>query len=222
MILGLSGQMESGKSTVANILVENLGFKELSFAGDLKELCKYVFSLTDHHVYTTEGKAESLNPKVLFSRTSTALLLEWVSGNVPHITGDHIRKVREFEGMEFETPRKLLQILGTDVLRNTFGQDYHVKIVKGKILRPEMGSVVVSDARFENERRMLRECGGLNILIKCAQQTESYGTHISENNLGEISDYDYVLFNDKDRGLEVLKAQVLTLLGPKERKNATA
>lgn len=43
MIIGLSGYARSGKDTVGEMLVEELGFERVSFADKLKEFCDFIF-----------------------------------------------------------------------------------------------------------------------------------------------------------------------------------
>jgi len=52
MIIGLSGKFASGKDFIADHLVEHWGFKKLSFAAKLKEVCTDLFSM--------QGKDRSL------------------------------------------------------------------------------------------------------------------------------------------------------------------
>lgn len=51
MIIGLGGFAKAGKDTVATHLVEKYGFKQLAFAGPLKQACKEIFSFTDEQVH---------------------------------------------------------------------------------------------------------------------------------------------------------------------------
>lgn len=50
ILLGISGKRESGKSLLAKNL-EVYGFKRLSLANPLKEMCKDLYGLTDEQVY---------------------------------------------------------------------------------------------------------------------------------------------------------------------------
>lgn len=50
MILAISGKRESGKSTLAKAL-EKYGFKRVSLANPLKEMCKKDYNLNDDQVY---------------------------------------------------------------------------------------------------------------------------------------------------------------------------
>ncbi|MGQ4893500.1 MAG: hypothetical protein ACP6IQ_02620 [Candidatus Njordarchaeia archaeon] len=66
MLVGIAGLAGSGKDTLAKMLKEGLetayGYKVeiIPFAKRLKEMCIQYFGLTEHQVYTQEGKQEYL------------------------------------------------------------------------------------------------------------------------------------------------------------------
>ena len=74
-VLGFSGAAGAGKDTVADYLIEGGGWDgKLSFAGNLKEMCKLVFNLTDHDVYDQEGKQALFDsPKVFLITQSSQI-----------------------------------------------------------------------------------------------------------------------------------------------------
>ena len=53
-ILGISGKRESGKTSLANFLVEDYGFLRVSLANPLKEFCRKRWGLTQEQVYGKE------------------------------------------------------------------------------------------------------------------------------------------------------------------------
>ena len=65
LIVGINGLAQHGKDTTANFLQEYLhahGYscEILAFAAPIKELCKYVFDMTDEDVNTSAGKKRVL------------------------------------------------------------------------------------------------------------------------------------------------------------------
>lgn len=66
-VIALCGPAGSGKSTVANHLVEKHGAKRYSFAMPLKEMVKRAFNFTDEQVYGTQAQKEAVDPRYLHS-----------------------------------------------------------------------------------------------------------------------------------------------------------
>ena len=136
MIIGLCGACGAGKDTVANILVNEHGFIKLSFAAALKDVVSIVFS----------WPREMLEGDTPASRA-------WRETIDPFWT-----KKTEIDGF---TPRKALQIVGTDLFRNRLYEDTWIDIVENKITkileaRPD-ARIVITDCRFENEIDLVRK-----------------------------------------------------------------
>lgn len=60
------------------------------------------------------------------------------------------------------TPRRMLQLLGTEAVRGTFGDDHWVKrlMLTVEALKNHRTYVIVPDVRFESEAAAIREAGG--------------------------------------------------------------
>ena len=132
MIIGICGLIGSGKGTVADILVEQ-GFKKVSFADKLKDGVSTIFGWDRAML---EGDTDE-------SRT-------WREQRDDFWSAETKMEV---------TPRLVLQLFGTDCMRNGFHDGVWVSLLKKTIL-DNPGNYVVPDVRFENEISMLREIGG--------------------------------------------------------------
>lgn len=97
-------------------------------------------------------------------------------------------------------PRKMLQFIGTDLLRNQLDKIMpgiqenifvnHMRIWYNRFIteNPD-GKVVISDVRNLNEAEFIKNLGG--IIIKLARDTPYADSHISENMIDMIkADYD--------------------------------
>jgi hypothetical protein len=63
MIIGLAGKKQSGKSTVANYLIDVFDFHEISWAYPLKEVIgRQLFGLPDEVLYGDSPKREEIHP----------------------------------------------------------------------------------------------------------------------------------------------------------------
>ena len=191
MLIGLVGLIGSGKDTVAERLVSHHGFKRDSFAKSLKDAVSNIFGWDRELV---EGNTKE-------SRT-------W--REQPDV----------FWSKKFNkdvTPRWVLQHFGTEVMR----QNMHDAIwIDSCLARYKGEPTVISDTRFENEIKTIRESGGKIILVKRGQDPDwftSYvegniipaGIHSSEYAWAK-SDFDHVIKNDGT--LEELYQQVDDLL----------
>ena len=132
MIIGICGLIGSGKGTVADILVDQ-GFKKVSFADKLKDGVSTIFGWDRAML---EGDTDE-------SRTWREQPDDFWSAETK---------------MEV-TPRLVLQLFGTDCMRNGFDDGVWVSLLKKTIL-DNPGNYVVPDVRFENEINMLRDIGG--------------------------------------------------------------
>lgn len=63
VLIGVLGPAGSGKSMVANYLVERYGARRFSLAGPLKEIAIRAFDFTDEQVYGTQAQKEAVDPR---------------------------------------------------------------------------------------------------------------------------------------------------------------
>ena len=134
MIIGMCGLIGTGKDTVADILVNNYNFIKVSFADKLKDGVATVFSWDREML---EGTTDE-------SRTWREQKDEFWSRE----TNEHI------------TPRLVLQMFGTDCMRNGFYNGIWVSIVKQQIINNPNNNFVIPDVRFPNEAKMIKEVNG--------------------------------------------------------------
>lgn len=68
-----------------------------------------------------------------------------------------------------KTLREALQTLGTDWARNMIGPDIWVQVARSRLAamlaRPDIRGVVCDDVRFPNEAELIRELGGVVVLV---------------------------------------------------------
>ena len=134
MIIGICGLIDSGKGTVADFLVEQQGFTKLSFADKLKDGVASVFG----------WDREMLEGNTTGSR-------EWREKVDPYWSTETGSPV---------TPRLVLQLFGTDCMRNGFYDGIWVSLVKKQLLDNPTGKFVIPDVRFENEVEVIKGMGG--------------------------------------------------------------
>jgi hypothetical protein len=134
MILGVLGQIGSGKNSVAEYLSVHHGFHQMSFAESLKIAVAAIFG----------WEIELLNGYTKESRVWREQIDMWWANRlgIPHLT-----------------PRWVLQYWGTEIGRNCFHQEIWLASLERKLLNIT-SNVVVSDCRFPNEIETLRHNNG--------------------------------------------------------------
>jgi len=91
------------------------------------------------------------------------------------------------------SPRQLFQKLGTDWCRDQIDHDiwiYHLN----KQFR-DSDNIVISDVRFENERKWILENGG--VIWRVIRDCDNHDTHVSEQL--EMIDGDVIIDNNYDK-----------------------
>jgi hypothetical protein len=133
-IIGICGFKNSGKDTLANILIQNHNFVKLSFATILKDIVSIMFSWN-------RDMLEGINVK---DREKREEIDEWWAKklNIPHLT-----------------PRWILQYFGTDLFRNNFHQDIWIICLEKKIYELNK-NIVITDCRFPNEINLIKKLNG--------------------------------------------------------------
>ena len=155
MIIGLSGYARSGKDTAAQFLAEK-GFQRLSFADGVREML-FRLNPTVGLSYKTEE-----NEMVLTQHT--------VRSEVNEYGWEQAKQ-------EWEEIRRLLQVLGTNCIRNMVGQDFWVDYALKNVSVGQ--NYVFTDVRFPNEAQKIKELGGVVWRIE-REGVVPVNSHISE------------------------------------------
>ena len=166
MLIALIGKKRTGKDTFADYIVENYNFITNSFALPIKKACQIIFDFTDEQINT--DLKEEIDPRWGIS------------------------------------PRQSFQIIGTDVFRNYlpnnfeefkhFRDEFWIKRLQIWYQNNKDKNVIVSDVRFINENKAIKELGG--ILIKIENKNINYiDNHESEKLIDDLP-YDHIIHND--------------------------
>jgi len=185
MLIGLVGLIGSGKDTVADRLVTQHSFNRDSFAKSLKDATASIFG----------WDRELLEGNTKESR-------EWRERT-------DIFWSKKF-GKEI-TPRWVLQYFGTEVCRGGMLDSIWVDSL---IARYQGKNTVISDTRFVNEIKTIRDHSGKIILIKrgevpSREEMQASGAHQSEWDWIGCK-FDYVI--DNNSTFEALNSQTDDLI----------
>lgn len=155
MIVGVAGFIGSGKDTIADYLITFKGFKRMSYAGPLKDAVAAIFN----------WDRELLEGTTHYSREWRDTVDAWWAErlNIPHLT-----------------PRFVLQQWGTEVGRRAFHDDIWIASVENK-LRIVKDNIVISDCRFPNELKSIKNAGGITIRVNRGLNPEWYDAAVQYN-----------------------------------------
>jgi hypothetical protein len=155
MIIGVCGFIGSGKDTVADYLTNFHEFRRESFANSLKDAVAQVFGW---------------DRTMLEGRTKQAR--EWREQVDPWWA--------ERLNMPNLTPRWVLQYWGTEVCRRAFHDDIWIASLENK-LRNSKDDVVISDCRFPNEIKSIKDAGGIVIRVVRGPEPDWYQDAVNMN-----------------------------------------
>lgn len=194
MIICLAGLKGSGKDTIADILVKDWGYTKRAIADDLKEMLADVFNLDKKYFYDVTLKEKEFPNKVEMDFEHIDKIRKYVENLGYELDVEQIAELEEFVGISFPTPRNMMQIVGTDIVRSIVDDSFWIRLTMEK-LKERTTPVVICDVRLSNEREAFQEAGTLLILIK-RPDLDQTDTHISENDLGEDDEYDVIITNN--------------------------
>lgn len=176
MLIGITGHKFSGKSTVAKMLSEILGYETHSFADKLKDITCILSGCTREDLENYDFKENELVPDYLRPYCLNA---------------------------DKPTYRAFLQHFGSEVMRG-INNNIWIDCTLSNCGK----DAIISDCRFPNEAKAIKERGG--IVIKVVRDGVATGdTHQSETKIDEIEP-DYVFFNNKS--LKELRGSVSAIV----------
>jgi len=144
-VIGLAGVKTSGKSTVAEIIHNHIMAEESALADNLKNASAAAFGISREHFDSQDLKEVPFvtGPKFF----SKEIIQSIVGAFSLELTDTQLTSV--FERLRYvtlESPRKIAQIVGTELLREYGGMDIHCE--KVKLFKTV---TIISDIRFPNE-----------------------------------------------------------------------
>jgi len=129
---------------------------------------------------------------------------------------NYAMKITNWNGDDKTKPRELLQILGTDIVRNQINKDFFIKRLCEDITvyKYFFDVIIISGARFPNELEIPKKLFKNVNVIKVERPnfinelTDKEKGHITEHALDNYNNYDYKITNDgtiKDLEEKVIK-----------------
>lgn len=154
-IIGICGLISSGKDTIADYLTNFHDFERESFASSLKDAIAVIFG----------WDRQMLEGRTVQSRKWREQVDPWWAERL---------------GMPNLTPRWILQHWGTEVCRGSFHDDIWIASLENK-LRTLGKNVVITDCRFPNEIKTIKNAGGKVVRVARGEEPYWYQTAIEAN-----------------------------------------
>jgi hypothetical protein len=172
-VIGITGRKYNGKDTTANYICEKYGYKQLAFAGPLKDICGKLFGFNDEQLH---GSLKETPDDSWFDLTP--------------------RQVLQFVGTDLFRNHM-------SELNERFGQDFWLLCAKNymdrELLKNPDTVFVISDVRFPNEVDFVRKLNGIVFRVKRKSvNKKKKDTHQSELLIDEL-EVDYDLKNDSTK-----------------------
>ena len=155
MILGVVGFIGSGKGSVGDILHTYFGFEKQAFANTLKDAVSVIFGW-DRNLLEGDTKE---------SREFRDQEDPWWKSRIP--------------GM---TPRRALQLMGTEAGRNVFDNDLWLYALERQLDLSK--DYIITDVRFPNEISFVRDLGGKIVRVQRGQNPPWYDYAVEWNTRG--------------------------------------
>lgn len=174
MIVGLAGKARSGKDTVADYLASLLGGYDFLKTGFADELKKQVMR---HFCLSFDQLYGSKKEK-------------------PDT------RYKRMDKNSFWTPREIMQKYGE--FMRSIDSEYWVNILFRSAEERGYSNILITDVRYKNEAHACKERGGhLVKVVRDGADRIADSSHISENDLDDYEDFDFVI--DNNGGLDDLK-----------------
>jgi len=196
MIVALSGVKRCGKDSCADVLVKDYNFQRISLADPIRELGEKVFDIPVSTFLSDDLREKPFETPMSLNCVHISNIIDEVQTNWGFdISSDIEMQMFMQAGFEFKHPRHILQMVGTELLRNNIDKDIFLKLADKRIEKIDK-NIIITDCRFANEREWFKNKGAILCLIKRPSLTVSGDLHASENDLGEDKDYDIIMNND--------------------------
>lgn len=182
-LIAVHGFKQSGKDTLAHLLVSEYGYQRLAFADRVKDAIHVIFGVSKEDLYGSDADKQKLSP------------VRW---------SDLENVMREKkDDQAYLSIRELLQIFATEICRDKIPAIWYRFL---PIQSDEL--TVISDLRFLNEAEHLKSLNALIIEVKRPSALGSH--HASEAGLPKEMIH-YTLHNDSDLNSFLQKARELFL-----------
>ena len=194
-IIGLAGKKGCGKTTLANYLDDEFGYKRMAFADPMKEMLMHSLHMDRE---TLEKMKRSGDIVDLSNGVKERITKDVCDALGTDVSNDMERTV--FSNGDV-TMRSLLQTIGTDIIRAYNDRWFIERVIPlAKWALYKGIPVVIDDVRFKNEADAIYNAGGDTYYIE-RNGNDDESSHPSENSLSaDMFAEDKIIMNDGQIG----------------------
>lgn len=133
-----------------------------------------------------------------FLKDSFAFSLKQSCKIVFGLSDEQLEYTKEIEDPFWHmTPRRIMQLAGTEGGRDIFGEDLWIKTLERRVMANSTRNYGISDVRYLNEVKAIKSWGGILVRIdRDGSGTES--KHRSEKELDSFTKWDEIIDNNGD------------------------
>lgn len=215
-LIGLSGAAGSGKDFAAQVLEQSAGLEIVSFAEPVYKSVSLLTGIpvdalqrrvTKEHTFFVEITNNNFCTAVAYVRDILRLIkspleardeiYSWLCFDVfpEHTTSPFFGVHGDTIGTLRISPRRLLELFGTEFGRNRITENIWLDLVAAKYGASKKG-IVVTDVRFPNEDKWVKETGGKRVHIVAPDSPyQITSTHASASHTFEV---DEIIVNNYD------------------------
>lgn len=218
-IISFSGRKSSGKTELANICLK-YDYKLINFADILKKLICDILKISKEFLEKNKDNEKLYD-------LNNIDIINYISNE----TNINNKIVKQYLSKTFNSIREILQIVGTDLIRN-YNKNWHIIKVKNIIMQNESQKYCIGDTRFINEKEMVEELNGECWFI-IRPNMFNISNHPSEINLNWCNFGNKVIINNisKEKLIknwnnylnniqnDILKNQIFNTYSKKELRN---
>lgn len=190
-VIGIAGLKRVGKDTAANFFVEK-GYSKLNLADELKDKCSEWWNIPRAY-FDDENKKETKFTRAIVVDSNVAKAIVEYASQFDYYFNKEKLYNSIFQAI-YTSPRQMMQHVGSEVFRNNVHPDFWIDRYLDSVYNRD--KVVTADIRFENERKLIKKLGGQVLLVKRNLTHTVTDNHVSENSLGDESEYDVIIENN--------------------------
>jgi hypothetical protein len=211
-LIGISGLAGSGKSTVADIILENPNYIAINLADPIKRFAMDVWGFSEEQVFGPSQFRNAPDPRYETSPgnfLNPRLTLQTIGTQGVRAIDDNawIRYAIRVAKTLLEAKPKEYCYSSKNGLDSYIEQCPQGEFERIEGFPAKVFGVVIGDCRFRNELKSIREAGGklIRVIRPGAGLQGSFGLHQSEAEMSEIPDSEFDVIIQNTGTLEDLK-----------------